>query len=679
MIRRLLFVFLALLLLSTELAGQTPKYPGSVATLQDLLKAYDRMAGELGGAIDASTLSIPVANGAPFTGAEYFSVTIDDERILICSVSGNTLNVCPGGRGFAGSTAAPHSAGAPVRGNVTAWHHNALVAEIIATQTALGPNLSNVVAQLPFLISTEYDFEPQAPGGSLTAGVEATVTLSPVPLGVNGSDVEHYLYISGGNGTPEAVLITGGTAVSGAESGTIKFTPAHDHSGEWTIRSATAGIQEAVNHPGYNSTVVVPPGLHRLYGPVRVAGSHITITGTGAPQATTLSTSWTSSDLINISPSGAAGGQNWVRNLHIFGEGSGVNYAIRIENQNSSGVDNVVIDRVAGGILVTGPETFRVLIDNVNVSHHLTHGIHIMAGANHFLSRLIIVGYAQAGTIGISISRSGGTWIRDTDVIACDIGLDISPSEHTVGWMWVSNSAFDASISNGIWIHPTGTGKVRSVNFVNCWTVTTTQDDPHSIKGNGFLIDGDVDGVRFIGHRFFNNKRFGGILWGGTNIVIESSVFAGNTGGGLYIQPGVSRFYIRNNVFGPVDGFGNVQNVGIDIALGASDHYAIENNVFLEHLTARLRDAGTGQNAIVRNNVGYNPVGPKSITVGSSPFTYRAGHSPETVYIRGGTVSDVQRGGITICSATKCQVDLPPNGTLTVTYTSAPTMVKDVH
>ncbi|HOQ88341.1 MAG TPA: hypothetical protein PLQ89_21770, partial [Phycisphaerae bacterium] len=139
MIRRLLFVFLALLLLSTELAGQTPKYPGSVATRQDLLQAYDRMAGELGGAIDASTLSIPVAHGAPFTGAEYFSVTIDDERILICSVSGNTLNVCPGGRGFAGSTAAPHSAGAPVRGNVTAWHHNALVAEIIATQTALGP------------------------------------------------------------------------------------------------------------------------------------------------------------------------------------------------------------------------------------------------------------------------------------------------------------------------------------------------------------------------------------------------------------------------------------------------------------------------------------------------------------------------------------------------------------
>ncbi|HZO57460.1 MAG TPA: hypothetical protein VFB63_32410, partial [Bryobacteraceae bacterium] len=66
--------------------------------------------------------------------------------------------------------------------------------------------------------SAGFNFLPQSPGGSLSVGSN-TITLSPVPDGVNGSNSDHYLYISGGVGTAEAVLITGGSAVSGAASG----------------------------------------------------------------------------------------------------------------------------------------------------------------------------------------------------------------------------------------------------------------------------------------------------------------------------------------------------------------------------------------------------------------------------------------------------------------------------
>lgn len=107
----------------------------------------------------------------------------------------------------------------------------------------------NYITQLgskPASDAREFDFRPQSPGGSLTGGVGATVTLSPVPKGVNGTDTSHRLYISGGAGTAEAVLITGGTAISEAASGTITFTPANSHSGSWTIASATGGIQEAL-------------------------------------------------------------------------------------------------------------------------------------------------------------------------------------------------------------------------------------------------------------------------------------------------------------------------------------------------------------------------------------------------------------------------------------------------
>jgi len=118
--------------------------------------------------------------------------------------------------------------------------------------------------------SKGYDFPAQAPGGTLTASVPATVTLAPVPLGVNHDNTNHYLYVSGGTGTAEAVLITGGTAHSGEASGTITFTPANNHSGAWTIASATAGIQEALWAAGAYGPVRVPAGSHTLYAKLRL-------------------------------------------------------------------------------------------------------------------------------------------------------------------------------------------------------------------------------------------------------------------------------------------------------------------------------------------------------------------------------------------------------------------------
>lgn len=100
------------------------------------------------------------------------------------------------------------------------------------------------LANSPFADARRYNFPPQAPGGTLTAGTN-TVTLAPCPIGVNGTDTAHYLYISGGTGTAEAVLITGGTCTSGLTPGTVTFTAANAHSGAWTVSSATGGIDEA--------------------------------------------------------------------------------------------------------------------------------------------------------------------------------------------------------------------------------------------------------------------------------------------------------------------------------------------------------------------------------------------------------------------------------------------------
>ncbi|WP_330473844.1 right-handed parallel beta-helix repeat-containing protein [Terrabacter sp. C0L_2] len=79
----------------------------------------------------------------------------------------------------------------------------------------------------------------------------------------------------------------------------------------------------------------------------------------------------------------------------------------------------------------------------------------------------------------------------------------------------------------------------------------------------------------------------------------------------------------------------------------------------------------------VIGNKGYNPVGPSAVTVTASPMTYTASYTPETLYINGGTVTNVKKGAITIHGAGDCVVNLAPGESCIVTYTAAPTMVAD--
>ncbi len=107
-------------------------------------------------------------------------------------------------------------------------------------------------------------------GGNLVGGNQATITFTtanPCPWGMNGSDTNHYIYISGGTGTAEARLITGGTAVAGGTSGTITFTPLNNHTGAYTVTSASSGLAEQITqYPTLLSQL--PTGTINLYATV---------------------------------------------------------------------------------------------------------------------------------------------------------------------------------------------------------------------------------------------------------------------------------------------------------------------------------------------------------------------------------------------------------------------------
>ena len=81
---------------------------------------------------------------------------------MVCSVDSNTLNVCPGGRGFSGTAAAPHGIGLAVRNTITTHHHNQLAAEVKAIEEALGPNLSNVASSWDNISGKPTTFPPSA-------------------------------------------------------------------------------------------------------------------------------------------------------------------------------------------------------------------------------------------------------------------------------------------------------------------------------------------------------------------------------------------------------------------------------------------------------------------------------------------------------------------------------------
>lgn len=219
------------------------------------------------------------------------------------------------------------------------------------------------------------NYTPLSPGGSIVIGSN-TVTLTPVPSGLNGTDTNHYVYLSGGVGTAEAVLITGGTAVSGGVSGTITFTAAHTHTGAWTIKSATQGIDEMLRL-STKPTVIIPEGDFDIYASITppdgstikgvgvcndlntTQSSRLKFYGTNTPLFNLIHTEITIENLSleNVSGAAVAGG------VGIFTNSGCINFTLR----------NLTIWRFYNGIN-TGDSSWA-LLNNIHVFLSTSHGI----------------------------------------------------------------------------------------------------------------------------------------------------------------------------------------------------------------------------------------------------------------------------------------------------------------
>ncbi len=161
--------------------------------------------------------------------------------------------------------------------------------------------------------------------------------------------------------------------------------------------------------------------------------------------------------------------------------------------------------------------------------------------------------------------------------------------------------------------------------------------------------------------------------------IISGNNFNGSGGASIQaviIAPGSGAGIISGNTFFNIA-------TGVTISASAGNN-RIEGNTFTT-VTTPISNLSAAISNFIKDNLGYNPVGGSVPGVGASPFTYRAGSSPETLYIIGGSgVSNISTSGVTIATATSATlpvtVHLEPNETVTITYsTTAPFMNRIIH
>lgn len=356
--------------------------------------------------------------------------------------------------------------------------------------------------------TSDYNFPVQTPGGSLAVGSN-TITLTPVPLGVNGVDVLHKLYITGGAGTAEAVLVTGGTAVSGAASGTVIVTCAYTHSGAWTIGSATGGLQEIVNVVASSSDIIqLDAAYTELHAAVTFpASGNVKIRGSGMVRSAILrSADYPAGNLLQTN-----GGTVWIdlSEFEIWNStGLGTSGASIYYNANGAGgysnLTNLYI--VSGGIGIKIDSGSNVIMRGLQVQN-------FDATSNPFAT-LWITATGAVEPFGIFISDSSFG----------SIGAGVGVLIDAVDGFLVSNVAFGGDFGmhfRGI----TGGTYIANCHFTQVFIdgpITSALKFTSNGAGGPFM-----GGMKFTGCHFHGQNLVTGTT--GMNIGIDIGASAGVT------------------------------------------------------------------------------------------------------------------------------------------------------
>jgi hypothetical protein len=360
------------------------------------------------------------------------------------------------------------------------------------------------VRNKPFLSASDYNFPAQSPSGSISFG-NNTITLAPVPFGVNWNDAPggantHFLFVSG-TGTPEACYIVTagpGTAISGASAGTLTINCSGAHGAGYTVGSDSGGIQEALIVANGASRVFAPAGVYNTYGGISM------LTGL--------------SNYLEGSIGDQLGNGTKINNL---GTGNTVS-AANIGNKSIVITDLVIngTSASADGLHITGSSTID--LDRIWITNHGGHGFYCYQCYGGVLQNSIIYGQQKHG---VYLDQVNNFTVFDNEIQ----GNGVAGTSNYSGIFIQGNivgATGDSVIGNDIGANGAGiSGFGLGMQNANVQTVTGNFFEANTVFA--FWSDNTVFDLTFNGNLLLGNQAYFGAI-GGT---VHGNTFQGGTNG----------------------------------------------------------------------------------------------------------------------------------------------------
>lgn len=383
----------------------------------------------------------------------------------------------------------------------------------------------------------EYNFAAQSPATNLFAG-SCSFLMAYIPPGVVVGDT---LRISGGTGTAEVFTVG---SISGK---TIGGTCANNHSGNYTVTSATAGGQETANA---GHSLYFPEGTYQLYAPIAIAGdgtiecasNESVLVANTATQNVIVSTTSTTSQRFRISGCAITAGTTKTAGdaIQLNGSGSAINYAPVI--------DSVRIDSQYNGI--HGASAQYVSVSNTRISQTPSGGVGILfentintdAGDHSVLNT--IIGNSDYNGTAVKLVSGGGLKLSNSKFQNMSKGLVVAIADGvSTSQVLVSNCSFDQNHDGAITLASPGSGSIFDLNFSN-----------NQISGNGnattaacMTVGNGIANVSIVGNKFSNCTA--GVSVGGTSGTtnIAENIFGGELTHAVSTAGSATGIVIRNN------------------------------------------------------------------------------------------------------------------------------------
>lgn len=281
---------------------------------------------------------------------------------------------------------------------------------------------------------------------------------------------------------------------------------------------------------------------------------------------------------------------------------------------------------------------------------------------------------------GIEITNVGDMVMDHVSTIWAGNAVNIVPAaSQIVQALFITNSFFDSGNGWGIFAGPTAVGgTVQLLKISNTWSAS------NSLGGIGLSGSGPVQHTDIVNVTASGNLVYGVLINTSTdtNTRIIGGSFSANTTGGIVANTNATKFTIMGARVGPSGQFGaNGTGIGLQ---GGNDAFIISGNDVSGNTGAGINLASySGTTGKIIDNIGYNPVGTATFTPPASTVAYKAGPSPETVYLGGGTVTNTNVNGSAIfynATGTSNVIQLGPNETYTQTYSVVPSVaVRTIH